>query len=103
MTVINNPDSILYAVVEHLKSSRHIHDLVDHPPQTDSQYRIVCLTARAEDAWEIVHLLCAVGSGPYTYTVCPADSVGGDGPVSSPPGGDGREEGDAGATTTALS
>lgn len=75
MNTVYSPDSLRYAVIEHLASSKHVCDPVDHPPQLQSQYRTVCLAARSEDAWKIAHLLCAVQSGPRTYTVCPAEAV----------------------------
>lgn len=78
MSTVYDPQELVYAVVEHLASSRHIYDPVDHVPETDSQYRIVCLAPRAEDAWKIAHLLGATSRGPHTYTVAPAAALGGE-------------------------
>jgi hypothetical protein len=92
MSVVFRRDEFQVAIVEHLTSSRHIYIPVDHLPEADSQYRIVCLAARVEDAWKVAHLLAAVSSGSHTYTVCPACAVG----------GDDRDESDAGGRTTTL-
>lgn len=80
MNIICNCDSFLYAVIEYLASSKHIHEPVDHPPQQDSQYRVVCLATASSDAWQIAHLLNAVHNGQYTYTVCPTEVVNGNDP-----------------------
>jgi hypothetical protein len=50
MGVSDDRDELEVAVVEHLASSRHIDEPVDHLPRPERQYRIVCLAARAEDA-----------------------------------------------------
>lgn len=78
MSTVYDPQAFVDAVVEHLASTRHIYDPVDHVPETDSQYRVVCLAPRAEDAWKIAHLLGATASGRHTYTVAPAAALGGD-------------------------
>lgn len=75
MNTVCSPDSLRYAVIEHLPSAKHVYDPVDHPPKQESQYGTVCIAARSEDAWKIAHLLCALQSGPHTYTVCPAEAV----------------------------
>lgn len=101
MGVSDSRDELQGAVVEHPASSRHIDEPVDHLPRPECQWRIVCLAARGEDVWKIAHLSGAASSGPYTYTLCPADAAGGDEPESSPAGSDDRKESNAGGTTRA--
>lgn len=73
MSVNFNPDEMMYAVVEYLKSSDHIYDPVDGKPERDGQYRLVCLAVCSEDAWKMAHLLRALSNGPYWYSVCVAE------------------------------
>ena len=73
MSVTFNPDEMMYAVVEYLKSSDHIYDPVDGQPERDGQYRLVCLAVRSDDAWKMAHLLRALNNGTYWYSVCVAE------------------------------
>lgn len=47
MSIAFDPTTLLYAVVEYLKSTKHIYDSVDHKPEHDRQFRLVCLGAYA--------------------------------------------------------
>lgn len=73
MSVTFDPTTLLYAVIEHLKSSEHIFDPVDTKPEKDGQYRLVCLAVNSDDAWRIAHLLRALSDGRYWYGVCVAE------------------------------
>lgn len=73
MNIVFDPTTPFYAVVEHLKSTRHIYDPVDHKPEYDGQYRLVCLAPNAKDAARLAHLLRAMDDGTYWYSVCVAD------------------------------
>jgi hypothetical protein len=63
MSILYDPNTLAYAVVEYLKSSQHIYDPVDGKPELEGQYRLVCLAGSSEDAWRIAHLLRAVSDG----------------------------------------
>lgn len=73
MSVTFNPDEMMYAVVEYLKSSDHIYDPVDGRPEKDGQYRLVCLAINSDDAWRVAHILQALSDGRYWYSVCVAE------------------------------
>lgn len=60
MSVTFDPTTLLYAVVEYLKSTKHIYDPVDHKPEHDGQFRLVCLAPNADDAARLAHLLRAM-------------------------------------------
>ena len=70
MSITFDPTTLLYAVVEYLKSTKHIYDPVDRKPEHNGQYRLVCLTPNAEDAARLAHLLRAMDDGTYWYGVC---------------------------------
>jgi hypothetical protein len=78
MSIAFDPTTLLYAVVEYLKSTKHIYDSVDHKPEHDGQFRLVCLAPNADDAARLAHLLRAMADGIYWYSVCVA------GPESCP-------------------
>ena len=80
MSVTYNPDSVMYAIVEYLKSSEHIYDPVDMKPERDGQYRLVCLAVNSDEASCLAHILQALGNVRYKYTVCVAepDTAGGE-------------------------
>lgn len=61
----HDPTTLLYAVVEYLKSTKHLYDPVDHKPEQDGQYRLVCLAPSADDAARLAHLLRAMDDGTY--------------------------------------
>lgn len=65
--------SMLYAVVEYLKTSNHISDSVTIKPEREGQYRLVCLAFASADAWRVAHLLRALGDGTYWYSVTVAE------------------------------
>jgi hypothetical protein len=65
--------SLLYAVVEYLKTSNHIDNPVTTKPEREGQYRLVCLAFESEDAWRVTHLLRALGDGTYWYSVTVAE------------------------------
>lgn len=65
--------ALLYAVVEYLTSTKHIYDPVNHKPEHDGQYRLVCLAPNADDAARLAHLLRAMDDGTYWYSVCVAE------------------------------
>lgn len=72
MSIAFDAHTLFYAVVEHLKSSDHIHDPVDGRPERAGQYRLVCLAPDSREAWKLTHLLRAMSDGRYWYTVCVA-------------------------------
>ena len=65
MSITFDPTIPLYAVVEHLKSTKHLYDSVDHKPEHDGQFRLVCLAPNADDAARMAHLLRAMDDGTY--------------------------------------
>lgn len=73
MSITFDPTTLLYAVVEYLKSSEHIYDPVDTKPEQDGQYRLVCLAVNSDDAWRMAHILRALSDGRYWYSVCVAE------------------------------
>ena len=73
MSIIFDSTALLYAVVEYLKSTKHIYDPVDHKPENDGQFRLVCLAPNADDAARLAHLLRAMDDGTYWYSVCVAE------------------------------
>ena len=73
MSIPFDPPSLLYAVVEYLKTSNHISDPVVTKPEREGQYRLVCLAFESADAWRVVHLLRALGDGTYWYSVTVAE------------------------------
>lgn len=75
MSVVFDPTTLLYAVVEYLKSSKHLYDPVDAQPVQEGQYRLVCLAVDSAEAWRLAHLLRAMGDGTYWYSVCLAEPV----------------------------
>jgi hypothetical protein len=70
MSISFDPTTLLYAVVEYLKSTEHLYDPVNHKPEHDGQYRLVCLAPNADDAARLAHLLRAMDDGTYWYSVC---------------------------------
>lgn len=76
MSISFDPTTLLYAVVEYLKSSEHIYDPVDTKPEQDGQYRLVCLAVNSDEAWRVVHVLRAMSDGRYWYSVCVAEPEG---------------------------
>lgn len=73
MSITFDPPTLRYAVVEYLKTSKHIYDPVDTKPDRDGQYRLVCLVVNADEAERLTHLLSALSDGRYEYTVCVAE------------------------------
>ena len=73
MSVTFDPTTLLYAVVEYLKSAKHIDDPVDHKPEHDRQFRLVCLVPNADEAARLAHLLRAMDDGTDWYNVCVAE------------------------------
>ncbi len=73
MSIPFDPPSLLYAVVEYLKTSNHIDDPVTIKPEREGQYRLVCLAFESEDAWRVTHLLRALSDGTYWYSVTVAE------------------------------
>lgn len=73
MSITFDPTTLLYAVVEYLKSSEHIYDPVDTRPEQDGQYRLVCLAVNSDEAWRVAHVLRALSDGLYWYSVCVAE------------------------------
>lgn len=74
MSITFDPNTLLYAVVEYLKASKHIYDPVDTKPEQDGQYRLVCLAVSSDEAWYVANLLRALSDGTYWYSVCVAES-----------------------------
>jgi hypothetical protein len=81
MSIPYDSATLLYAVVEHLPDSKHLCDPVDIKPERDGQYRLVCLTLTATDAWQMAPVLRALSDDRYAYTVCVAQP---DAPVGEP-------------------
>ncbi len=73
MSISFDPTALLYAVVEYLKSTKHLTDPVDHKPEHDGQYRLVCLAPDAEDAARLAHLLRDMDDGTHWYSICVAE------------------------------
>ncbi|MBE2223946.1 MAG: hypothetical protein IAF02_20565 [Anaerolineae bacterium] len=73
MSISFDPTTLLYAVVEYLKSSEHIYDPVDAKPEQDGQYRLVCLAVNSDEAWRVARILRALSDGRYWYNVCVAE------------------------------
>ena len=63
------------AVVQHLKTTKHLRYPVDTNPDRDEEYRLVCLTLHVADAERLAHLLQALGDDRYRWTVCLAETV----------------------------
>jgi hypothetical protein len=63
VSVTFNRNVLLHAVVEHQKTSTHLYDWLGGQPEQVGQYRLVCLTTSSNAAWEVTHLLRAVGDG----------------------------------------
>lgn len=76
MSISFDPTTLLYAVVEYLKSSDHIYDPVDAKPEQDGQYRLICLAVNSDEAWRVAHILRALSDGRYWYSVCVAEPEG---------------------------
>jgi len=68
MSITFDPTTRFYAVVEYLKSTKHIYDPVNHKPEQDSQYRLVCLAVNSDEAWRVDYILRALSDGRYWYT-----------------------------------
>ncbi len=73
MSITFDPATLLYAVVEYLRSTKHLYDPVNDKPERDGQYRLVCLAPNADDAARLAHLLRAMDDGTYWYSVCVAE------------------------------
>lgn len=73
MSLAFDPTTLLYAVIEYLKSSEHIYDPVDTKPEQDGQYRLICLAVNSDDAWRAAHILRALSDSRYWYSVCVAE------------------------------
>lgn len=73
MSITFDPTTLLYAVVEYLKSSDHIYDPVDTKPELNGQYRLVCLAVSSAEVWRVAHVLRALSDGCYWYSVCLAE------------------------------
>ena len=86
MSIPYDPTSLLYAVVEYLKTSNHISDPVATQPEREGQYRLVCLAFAYADAWRVAHLLRALGDGTYWYSVTVAEPASTNGTWPSPEG-----------------
>jgi hypothetical protein len=69
MSIPFDSTTLLYAVVEHLPSEKHLTDPVDTPPELPGQYRFVCLALNVVEAERIAHLLRALAFGTYEYTI----------------------------------
>jgi hypothetical protein len=87
MSITFDPTTLLYAIVEYLKSSDHIYDPVNTRPEQDGQYRPVCLAVNSNEAWRVANLLRALSDGTYWYSVCvsePGNTAGEPLPISEP-------------------
>lgn len=79
MSIVFDPTTLLYAVVEYLKSSEHIYDPVDTKPEQEGQYRLIGLAVDSDDAWRVAHILRALRDDRYWYSVCVAEPEGAEG------------------------
>lgn len=75
MGVPFNPAKLRHAVVEYLKTAQHLEALVSVAPENEGEYRLFCLLADQDDAYQLVQALRAVaGDSPFQYSVCPAEA-----------------------------
>lgn len=75
MSIPFTPLPLMSAVVQHLKTTRHLQFPVDANPDRDTEYRLICLTPHVADAERLAHLLQGVDDGRYDYSVCLAETV----------------------------
>ncbi|MBK8904469.1 MAG: hypothetical protein IPM53_25040 [Anaerolineaceae bacterium] len=75
MSISVTPPPLMSAVVQHLKTTRHLQILVETNPDRDAEYRLICLTLHVADAERLAHLLQGVDDGRYGYSVCLAETV----------------------------
>ena len=75
MSIPFTPPPLMSAVVQHLKTSNHLHYPVHTNPDRDEEYRLICLALHVSDAERLAHLLQALDDGRYRYTVCLAETV----------------------------
>ena len=75
MSILFTPPPLMSAVVQHLKTTKHLQYAVDANPARDAEYRLVCLTLHVADAERLAHLLQGLDDGRYRYTVCLAETV----------------------------
>ena len=66
MIITFDPSTLFYAIIECLKSAKHIYDPVDHKLEHQGQYRLVCLAPNADDAARLAHLLRAMDDMPIS-------------------------------------
>ncbi|MCC6602213.1 MAG: hypothetical protein IT327_03325 [Anaerolineae bacterium] len=75
MSIPFTPPPMMSAVVQHLKTTRHLQIPVDAHPDRDAEYRLICLTPHVADAERLAHLLQGVDNDHYGYSVCLAETI----------------------------
>ena len=75
MSIPFTPPPLMSAVVQHLKTTRHLQFPIDANPDRDTEYRLICLTPHVADAERLAHLLQGVDNGRYGYSVCLAETI----------------------------
>lgn len=77
MSLLITPPPLMYAVAQHLKTTRQLTRPVESDPTQMGEYRLLCLTPQVADASRIAHFLQAFDRGVYRYTVFVAEIVNG--------------------------
>lgn len=78
MDVPFNPEKLRYAVVEYLKTSGHLQELVAAAPEDEGEYRLFCVLSNLDDAYQLVQALrAAAADTPFYYGVCAAQMSSG--------------------------
>lgn len=75
MSLLFTLPPLMSAVVQHLKTTRHLQIPVDTNPDREAEYRLICLTPHVADAERLAHLLQGVDNGRYGYSVCLAETI----------------------------
>lgn len=72
MSVTVDPITLSHAVVEQRRGAVHPTRPVTTSPQAPDAFRVVALAVSAADAWQVAHLLRALGRPDFHYSVRPA-------------------------------
>lgn len=75
MSLLITPPPLMYAVTQHLKTTRQLALPVESDPTQMGEYRLLCLTPQVADAARIAHFLQAFDRGIYRYSVFVAEIV----------------------------
>lgn len=77
MSLLITPPPLMYAVTQHLKTTRQLARPVESDPTQMGEYRLLCLTPQVADAARIAHFLQAFDRGIYRYSVFVAEIANG--------------------------